>query len=133
MLNFGTIKSGGPEGWSPRRVPEGWGAHHFALCFPLPPQKWNFGGVGSAVLKCARLEFAGCRVKPQRPKSQDTQRQRKKERNRPFGEDGGREAVRRPRSRQGFTRQPQSQNMHMPRIGRSRASSRQLGGPDHEG
>ena len=30
---------------------------------------WNFGGVWSAgTLKCARLEFSGCRVKPRRPR-----------------------------------------------------------------
>ena len=61
----------GPEGWGP----EGWGAQNFALFFPLPPPfrsfcvypgvcSWNFGGVGSAgTLKCARLEFSGCRVR----------------------------------------------------------------------
>ena len=65
-------RGGGPEGWGP----EGWGAQNFALFFPSPAHKirsflpslgvfsWNFGGVSSAgALKCARLEFSGCRVR----------------------------------------------------------------------
>ena len=35
------------------------------LSLSLGVFSWNFGGVGSAgALKCARLEFSGCRVKP---------------------------------------------------------------------
>ena len=90
----GGPKGGGPEGWGPRRVgarrvawgpkgggPEGWGAQNFAL-FSLSRRKirsfppslgvfsWNFGGVfEGGTLKCARLEFSGCRVKPRRPRS----------------------------------------------------------------
>ena len=69
-------KSGGPKGGGP----EGWGARNFALFFPSPATKfvlffpllvvlsWNFGGVQSAgTLKCARLEFSGCRVRAPAP------------------------------------------------------------------
>ena len=74
-----------------------WTAQKFALFFPLPPQFSFFPSLSGGLLvefwwclktrtlKCARLEFAGCRVKP-----------------------------RRPRSRRGFTRQPESsKSAHM--------------------
>ena len=74
----------GPEGWGPEGGPEGWGpegwgpkisrffpspATNFALfCLSLCVLSWFFGGVGSAgAVKCARLEFSGCRVKPGGP------------------------------------------------------------------
>ena len=69
-----------------------WTAQNFALFFfPLPPQNSFFSSLSGCLLvefwwclkartlKCARLEFSGCRVKP-----------------------------RRPRSRRGFTRQPEN-------------------------
>ena len=65
---------------------EGWRGQNFAFCFfPLPPQFSFFlpspGGpfvefwccLKRRALKCARLEFSGCRVKPRR------QRDRKNE------------------------------------------------------
>ena len=78
----------GPEGWRPKgwgpelnleKVgPEGWGPEGWApaqisrFFFPFPPPfrsfcvslgvfSWNFGGVSAGALKCARLEFLGCR------------------------------------------------------------------------
>ena len=82
----------GPEGWGP----EGWGAqnfvffsvsrHHFrsfvSHCVSSRGFLVVFGSAGA--VKCSRLEFSGCRVKP-----------------------------RRPRSRRGFTRQPESPNVHV--------------------
>ena len=86
---FFSRKGGGPEGWGPesrekwrpRRVeaPKSAGPKISWFFFPLPPQNfvlfflsgvfsWNFGGVlKTKTLKCARLEFSGCRVKPRRP------------------------------------------------------------------
>ena len=64
-----------PEGWSPERwSPEGWGAQNFAL-FSLSRQKirsfplWGSSRgilvvfLKAGTLKCARLEFSGCRVR----------------------------------------------------------------------
>ena len=66
---------GGPKkGWAPN---EGWGAQNFALFFSLSRHNflsffsllgvfsWNFGGFfcSAGALKCARLEFSGCRVR----------------------------------------------------------------------
>ena len=61
-------------------------AAKFVLFFPLWGSSRGFLVVfGSAgAVKCSRLEFSGCRVKP-----------------------------RRPRSRRGFTRQPESPNLHI--------------------
>ena len=67
----------GPEGWGPEGWgPEGWGAQNFALFCSLSRRKirsflpslgvfsLNFGGVlKTKTLKCARLEFSGCRVR----------------------------------------------------------------------
>ena len=66
----------GPRREEPRRVePRRVGGPKFRFFFPLLPQfsffflslgvlAWNFGGVRSAgALKCARLEFSGCRVR----------------------------------------------------------------------
>ena len=71
-------KSGGPRGGAQKGA-RTVGAQNFALFSPLPPQFFllfsiSFGlfrGIlvvfGSAgALKCARLEFSGCRVKPRR-------------------------------------------------------------------
>ena len=58
------------------------GAQNFALFFPSPAtivflfslSCWSFRGIlvvfeAPGTLKCARLEFSGCRVKPRRPRS----------------------------------------------------------------
>ena len=47
--------------------------HSFHSFLPLLGVfSWNFGICGSAgALKCARLEFSGCRVKPRRPQSKN--------------------------------------------------------------
>ena len=67
----------GPRRVGPRRVR----GPKFRAFFPLPPPfrsfcvslgvfSWNFGGLLKAgTLKCARLEFSGCRVNPRRPQS----------------------------------------------------------------
>ena len=64
----------GPEGWGARRV----GGAKFRSFFSFSPTSlpllrvisWNFGGViEGRDLKCARLEFSGCRVKPRRPQA----------------------------------------------------------------
>ena len=73
---WGARRVGGPEGWGPEGWgPEGWGPKISRFFFPFPPPfrsfcvslgvfSWNFGGVWSAgALKCARLEFSGCRVR----------------------------------------------------------------------
>ena len=82
---------GGPKGGRPRKVggqtqkkwgPEGWGAQNFAFfCFSLshsifalfvflwgPVVEFCFC-LKRQGLKCARLEFSGCCVKPRRPRS----------------------------------------------------------------
>ena len=73
---WGGPKGGGPEGWGARRVggPKG-GGPEISVFFPLPPQNAFFllsGGssrgilvvfVKAGTLKCARLEFSGCRTK----------------------------------------------------------------------
>ena len=84
----------GREKWSPKgRAPPpeisrffSLSRHSFHSFLPLLLLlSWNFGGVRSAgALKCARMEFSGCRVKP-----------------------------RRPQSRRGFTPQPESPNVHI--------------------
>ena len=81
-----------PEGVGPRRVwgpprvgsPNGGGpkisrffslSRHSLLFFPSLVSLFRgiFGGVWSAgALKCARLEFSGCRVKPRRPPKPET-------------------------------------------------------------
>ena len=66
----------GTAGWGPA----GWEAHKFALFFPSPGtfffhSSLSWGStrgilvvfLNSGALKCARLEFSGCRVKPRRP------------------------------------------------------------------
>ena len=85
-------KNGAPKGGGPK----GGGPKISRFFCSLPPEisffllslgvfSWNFGGVlKTGTLKCARLEFSGCRVKP-----------------------------RRPRSRRGFTPQPESPNVHI--------------------
>ena len=44
--------------------------HDSSFLFSLGVFSWNVGGVFEAPgkLKCARLEFSGCRVKPRRPR-----------------------------------------------------------------
>ena len=86
-------KNGAPKGWGP----EGWGAQNFAFFFPSPATMFILSSLSwgssrgilvaflnAGALKCSRLEFSGCRVKP-----------------------------RRPQSRRGFTRQPESPNVHI--------------------
>ena len=67
----------GFEGWGFERWgAEGWGAQNFALFFPSPAAKFvlsfplwgSFRGIlvvflKTGTLKCARLEFSGCRVR----------------------------------------------------------------------
>ena len=72
----GPAEGGAPDCWAPRRV----GGSKISRFFvPLPPQfsfflpllgvvSLNFGVNEGRDLKCARLEFSGCRVKPGRPK-----------------------------------------------------------------
>ena len=82
----------GPEGWAPERSgPEGWGGAKFSRFSPFPApifalfvSFWVSRRIlvvfsSAGGLKCARLGLTGCRAKP-----------------------------RRPRSRQGFTRQPEN-------------------------
>ena len=88
-----TPEKWGPEGWGPRRVggPEGWARrvgpqrvggpkfracfflshHHFALFVSLWVSSRSILVVFEVpgTLKCARLEFSGCRVKCWRPRS----------------------------------------------------------------
>ena len=88
-------KSGAPKGG--RRVgapkggaPKGGGPKISRFFFPSPAAKFvlffhillvvslTFGGVWSAgALKCARLEFSGCRVKPWRPRNKSGQKNQK--------------------------------------------------------
>ena len=86
---MGAPKGGDPETWGPRR----WGPRNFALFFPSPPQFSFFllslGGPFVEIWECLKRRGPeictfGCRVKP-----------------------------RRPRSRRGFTRQPESPNVHI--------------------
>ena len=73
------LEGWGPEGWGP----EGWGAQNFALFFSvsLPIFAFFFSlwrssrgflvvFVKTGAVKCSRLEFSGCRVKPWRFKPQ---------------------------------------------------------------
>ncbi len=68
----------GPEGWGP----EGWGPKISRFFFPSPPSFSLFfvslwvssrgflvGFWKRGAVKCARLEFSGCCVKPRRPRS----------------------------------------------------------------
>ena len=66
-----------PRRVGPRRV----GSQNFALFFPSPATAFHFFSLSfglfrgilvvfeAPALKCARLEFSGCRVKPRRPRS----------------------------------------------------------------
>ena len=79
---FGTQKNGAPHCGAPKG-----GGAKISRFFPFPATifflsffslfgvlPWNFGGVRSAgALKCSRLEFSVCRVKPRRPRSRRAQ------------------------------------------------------------
>ena len=81
---------GGPRRVGPRRV-KGGSPKFRAFFFPLPPpfrsflSLWgSFLGIlvvflKAGTLKCARLEFSGCRVKPRRPHSSRGERERGRE------------------------------------------------------
>ena len=82
------VRRVGPERWgfshvgSLRLGPEGRGGPKYRAFFPLQQLffsffpllgvfSWNFGGffLKAGTLKCARLEFSCCRVKPRQPQS----------------------------------------------------------------
>ena len=73
----GEAQGGGPKCWGPKvGGPKmsrffNLSRHNFQQFFSLLGVfSWNFGGVwGAGTLKCARMEFPGCRVKPRRPQS----------------------------------------------------------------
>ena len=77
----GAPNGGGPNGGGPK----------FRAFFPSPATvfilfslfwsfSWNFGGVQSTgALKCARLEFSGCRVRAPAARSGGREREKKSE------------------------------------------------------